>query len=228
MNSPKLLILETSGRQGQVGLALGNHLIDQEVLDGGRQHARDLAPSVELLLRRQQWHPREIQGVIVGRGPGSFTGLRVGIISAMAYAYATDCALLAVDTFHTIAIQVPATCGQVAVLGDAQKQELYIQPFVHREGAWHPSGEIVILPFEAWLAQHAPQVWVTGPGLARWESQLPSTMLLIDPALRQPTLSATLDLGWTRYLREERDSLYSVEPLYLRASAAERQWSGRT
>ena len=60
------------------------------------------------LLAKQAWRARELDGVIVSRGPGSYTGLRVGIISAKTLAYAVGCKLLAIDTFAAIARQAPA------------------------------------------------------------------------------------------------------------------------
>ena len=77
------------------------------MLDESRRHARDLAPAVRDLLAEQGWPARSLEAVIVSRGPGSYTGLRVGIMSAKTLAYATGCALLAVDTFAVIARQAP-------------------------------------------------------------------------------------------------------------------------
>ena len=55
------------------------------------------------LLADQGWKARDLTGVIVSRGPGSYTGLRVGIMTAKTLAYATGCALLAIDTFAAVA-----------------------------------------------------------------------------------------------------------------------------
>src|SRR5215471_12911522 len=104
----RLLLLETSGRVGQVALAEGGRLRGVRRLEETRRHARDLAPAVRELLAAQGWRVRDLHGVIVSRGPGSYTGLRVGIMSAKALAYATGCTLLAIDTFAVIAGQAPA------------------------------------------------------------------------------------------------------------------------
>src|SRR5205085_2940336 len=71
------------------------------------------------------WHPREIQACFVGTGPGSYTGLRVGIMAAKAFAYATGCALLGADTFATIAGQAPAEALRLDVIADAQQDRVY-------------------------------------------------------------------------------------------------------
>src|SRR5580692_6112914 len=97
--SPRLLILETSGRVGQVAVAHGDVLLGTRRLDEARRHARDLAPQVAELLKEQGWTARELDAVIVSRGPGSYTGLRIGIMSAKTLAYAVGCTLLGIDTF---------------------------------------------------------------------------------------------------------------------------------
>src|SRR5262249_51334058 len=103
----RLLILETSGRVGIVALAEGDRLRASRRLDEARRHARDLAPTVADLLAAAGagWKPRDLHAVVVGRGPGSYTGLRVGNIPAKTIAYATGCAIIALDTFPFLAAQ---------------------------------------------------------------------------------------------------------------------------
>src|SRR5262245_52282348 len=95
--TPRLLILETSGRLGQVAVAGGSALRERRRLDEARRHARDLAPAVADLLATQGWKARDLHAVIVSLGPGSYTGLRVGLMSAKTLAYATGCTLIGVE-----------------------------------------------------------------------------------------------------------------------------------
>src|SRR5262249_57410856 len=96
---PRLLLIETSSRAGLVALAEGGRLLGQRQLEEARRHARDLAPAVRDLLAGQNWRARDLHAVVVSRGPGSYTGLRVGIMSAKALAYAAGCELLDIRTF---------------------------------------------------------------------------------------------------------------------------------
>src|SRR5437870_1737713 len=128
-NEPRLLILETSGRTGQVALARGPVIVQHRLLDETRLHARDLAPAVAAMLTAEGWKPTDIQCLIINRGPGSYTGLRVGIMSAKAFAYATGCALIAVDGFEAIARQAREEALEIAVIADAQQGRLYQQKF---------------------------------------------------------------------------------------------------
>jgi tRNA threonylcarbamoyladenosine biosynthesis protein TsaB len=227
MSEPRLLLLETSGRAGWAALAEGPHLREVHRLDEARRHARDLAPAVASLLAGCHWRARDLDAVVVGRGPGSYTGLRVGIMSAKAFAYATGCALLGLDTFATIAARAPAEISRLAVLADAQQDKVYAQEFTRDGATCRATSTLAIVRFEDWLAGHDPGSWVTGPGLARWEAHLPASLARAETALRDPTPQVVLRLGLSRFLTGERDDVFALEPLYLRPSSAEEQWQAR-
>lgn len=218
---PRLLILETSGRVGQVALARGAVVLERRQLDEARRHARDLAPSVADLLARAGWRPRDLDGVVVSRGPGSYTGLRVGLMAAKTLAYAVDLTLLAVDTFAAIAVQVPDQAQRLHVVADAQQNKLYAQRFERSRA----TGELTIVPFQEWLATLQPGDWVSGPGLRNQEQRLPSFVQVAAPNLRDPQPESLLKIGLARWQRGERDDFWTLEPLYLRPSAAEEKWT---
>src|SRR2546430_466064 len=145
MNDPRLLILETSGRRALVGVAAGGRVLGVRVLEEGRRNARDLAPAVAALLREQGWAARGLDAVLVSRGPGSYTGLRVGVMSAKTLAYATGCALVGVDTFAAIAVRAPAEATQLWVIADALQGQIYLQRFARDAGGtWQPADDLRI------------------------------------------------------------------------------------
>lgn len=224
---PRLLILETSSRTAHVALALGDELRGVRRLDESRRNARDLAPAVGSLLAEQRWRPRDIQAVIVSRGPGSYTGLRVGIMSAKTFAYATGCGLLAVDTFAALALQTPASVACVDVVADAQQDKVYVQSFLRVADGWQPSSELAIRRVADWLAAREASAWVTGPGLHKWAGQLPAEVSIVESSLWEPQPASLLQIGLARYRAGERDDPWTLEPLYLRPSSAEEQWRGR-
>jgi tRNA threonylcarbamoyladenosine biosynthesis protein TsaB len=227
---PRLLVLETSGRVGQVALARGTSLLGVGQLDEARRHARDLAPAVQELLAAQGWAPADLDAVIVSRGPGSYTGLRVGIISAKSLAYATGCALLAVDTFAAVAAQAPDEALRLDVLADAQQGKVYVERFERpAPGApFRSAAPLCIRPFTEWLASAAPPVWASGPGLRIQEGRFPQSIRVAPPSSWDPQPESLLRLGLARYLNGERDDVWTLEPLYLRPSAAEEQWEKKS
>jgi len=229
-DSPRLLIIETSGRAGLVALARGDAVVARSRLDEVRRHARDLAPAVSELLRGQGWKARDLQGVIVSLGPGSYTGLRVGIISAKVLCYAVGCPLLGVETFAAIAAQAPAAVARLDVLADAQQDKVYVQPFERSaEGEWQPTAPLSIRSVDDWLAGRAPDAWASGPGIDAHGHRLPPGLNLVEPGLRTPRAESLLRLGQERYRAGGASEgggrdVWTAEPIYLRPSAAEEQW----
>jgi tRNA threonylcarbamoyladenosine biosynthesis protein TsaB len=224
--TPRLLIIETSHRLGVVALAEGARLLGERRLDEARRHARDLVPAIRDLLTEAGWKARELHAVIVSRGPGSYTGLRVGIMSAKTLAYAAGCTLLAVDTFAAIARQAPPEAATLDVIADAQRDKVYVQRFA-REG---PGGTMVavsplsIQPVASWLASMSESMWVSGPGLERFAGLVPADVHIVPNEARSPRAPSLLSIGLERWQRGERDDVFAVEPLYLRPSSAEEKW----
>jgi tRNA threonylcarbamoyladenosine biosynthesis protein TsaB len=213
------LILETSGRVAKVGLARGVEIVRSVQLDEMRRHARDLAATVAALMSAEALSPADLTGIIAGRGPGSYTGLRVGLMSAKALAYATGCKLVAVDTFAAIAQQAPAEAESVWVIADALKHHVYVQGFARGAGVWHATDALRIVPIDEWLPT-APAKWVSGPGVAVYADRLPMECRVVAEVDREPRVESVFAIG-KRLAPLSREEMFALEPLYLRASSAE-------
>ena len=229
------LALETSSLAGSVALVAGDDLLLQWSLDADRRSAQTLAPAIDGLLNEAGVRPADVRLVAVTVGPGSFTGLRVGVTTAKTFAYAVGAEVLGVDTLETIAHQaVPRPLVGVRLGGslvlpgselhavlDAQRKDLFLARF-----AWQESGLVRldanrIVPADAWLASLVQGTTVTGPGLDRWQSRLPAGVIAVDPALRQPQAETVGRLAIEHYRAGRRDDLWKLAPRYLRPSAAE-------
>jgi tRNA threonylcarbamoyladenosine biosynthesis protein TsaB len=145
-------------------------------------------------------------------------------MSAKAFAYATGCKLLTLDTFAVIVAQAPPEATHLTVLADAQQDKVYVQEFERSGQAIVEHNRLRIEPFLQWAGQQSGQMWVTGPGLRKWAAHLPAGLRTVPASLWDPQPEQLLHLAMVRYLKGEQDDVWSVEPLYLRASAAERQW----
>lgn len=223
-SGPRTLILETSGRAGHVALACGDELGEVHKLEESRRHARDLAPAVAALCAARGWKPRDLEAAIVSLGPGSYTGLRVGIISAKALAFATGCALLGVESFAAITRQAPSEAGRVEVVADAQQKKLYVQRWRREASGWRADDALSIKPAAEWLASLTPGVWVSGPGLRLVEDLVPATNPNVAPELREPLPATLLQIGMERWRAGAFDDAWQIGPIYLRASNAEENW----
>jgi tRNA threonylcarbamoyladenosine biosynthesis protein TsaB len=224
---PRIAIIETSCQVGQVAVACGTKVLAVRRLDEARRHARDLVPALRDLLTEQGWKARDLSAVVVSRGPGSYTGLRVGIMTAKTLAYASDCVVVGVDTFTAIARQAPEQAGRVDVLADAQQGKVYVQSFMRSLEKVEPHSALAIRSFAAWLAELDDRVWISGPGVRGHEEELRERPL-VDAAKCDPLTESLLQIGLERFRRGERDEYWTLEPLYLRPSAAEEKWASRS
>ncbi len=174
------------------------------------------------LLQSVGWQPREVELVAVGAGPGSFTGLRLGVTTAKVFAYAVKAEVLAIDTLETIANQVPPGIGQVIALIDAQRGDVVARPFVRDPaGGLIPAGPPRLLPFRNLIEEHRPPWVLSGPVLHRFAGQLPSGVQTAEPECWQPRASTVGRLAACKYAAGVRHDLWSLVPHYARPSAAE-------
>lgn len=225
-SAPKLLLIETSGPVAHVGLAEGDRLLTQATLDRSRQHTRDLIPQCQRLCNEQSCTPRDLNAIAVSIGPGSYTGLRVGMMTAKTLAYALNKPLLAIPTFDIIAHQNFAADPAIlslTVIADGQQDKVYVQLYERSTSSAQDS--LSILPGEPWRAALAAGTALSGPGLRQQKPLLPPSMYLLPDTLWDPGLSSLLALALIDFHEHKFADAFTLEPLYLRASSAEEQWT---
>ncbi len=218
--SENWLILETSGRVARIGLARGGTVTHAAALDAARRHAREMVPTIEAMLKAETLRPTDLTGIMVCRGPGSYTGLRVGLATAKALAYATGCQLRAVDTFAAIAEQAPPDARHVWVIADALQNQVYLQRFDRTEAGWVPFQELRIVQVNDWLNGLSAGAHISGPGVSVYANAIPQSCHLGAEADREARIESVLAVGM-RLAPLTRDELFALEPLYLRGSSAE-------
>jgi tRNA threonylcarbamoyladenosine biosynthesis protein TsaB len=224
--SENWLLIETSGKVGKVGLARGEGVVRAIDLDAARRHARDLSATVGGLLAGEQLRPADLCGVMVSVGPGSYTGLRVGVMSAKTLAYATGCRVVAVPTFAAIASRAPAEAGALWVIADALQGLIYRQQFGRGADGWRPIDELRIESVEEWLRSLTAGAWVSGPGMTPYAERIPPTCPLVPEADREPSIESLFRIG-RGITPATREELLRLEPLYLRGSSAEEKAKGK-
>ena len=135
MASELILTLDTSTTAGSVALSRGECLLAEIVVDSLANHSDRLLLQVQLLLTEQQCELAEIDAFAVIDGPGSFTGLRVGVAAAKGLARACNRPLFGVSTLHALAGALPYASLPVCALLDARKKEVYTATFSTADGS---------------------------------------------------------------------------------------------
>jgi tRNA threonylcarbamoyladenosine biosynthesis protein TsaB len=220
----RVLVLETAGKVGQAALIAGEGVIAESKLGEERRRASDLALVVDELLRTVGWEPTSLTAVVVGLGPGSYTGLRVGLASAKALAYAVGCRFFGVETFAAIATRAPE--GSISVIADALQGKLFRRDYRRSGGTLEPAGPLEVIAASDWLASLRPGMRVTGPGAGLWEGKLPGGVTSVSAAERDPRPADLLTVARNCPWAVTTD-MWTAEPFYLRGSSAEEKAAGR-
>jgi tRNA threonylcarbamoyladenosine biosynthesis protein TsaB len=226
----RIVAIETSGRHGSVAALSGEtgeaQLLRQIALGDEQRTAQALAPALRQLLSDVSWAPRSVEMVAVAVGPGSFTGLRIGVTTAKTFAYAVGAKVIGVNTLAVLAAQAPASSAPLWTIVDAQRQELFVAKFnTNGHGDIPIDCDTSIVPQDIWLAQLRSGDRVIGPALRRLASRLPEGVVAVAEEFWQPMAAAVGRVAWQAYQAGRRDDVWKLAPHYYRPSAAEEKLS---
>jgi len=226
-----LLVLDTSTQQAAIGVLTRRGETYSASALAARQHGRDLIPSIRAILGTAKLSMAEIELVGVGVGPGSYTGLRVGVTAAKTIAYATGAVLIGLDSLEAVATNAAGEATQIAVVADAQRGDLYVAEW----GRDCPGGPLRLTqpchvePLLAWLHRLAPGAVILGPALESGtiRASIPPHRLPADPGANFPDGRHLIQLALGAHGKGIHDDLWTLEPRYLRRSSAEEKWEAR-
>ena len=201
-----LLAFDTATPQVTVALHDGDRVVAELVSDRAMKHGEQLAPLIDDAMRQAGADRRDLTAVAVGAGPGPFTGLRVGLVTARTLAFALDLPVYAVCTLDVLAYEAFSTgsvTGDFAVATDARRKEVYLATY-DADGA-RLSGPVVDHP--ATLGDSLPPALpVVGEGAVLYPAAFPNAVAPVRPSA-----------GWlARAVTDEAVELLDPEPLYLR------------
>ena len=121
----RILAIETTERIGSVAALNDARLLAEATLTSEQRTAQSLAPALVELLSRARWQAADVDLIAVTDGPGSFTGLRIGVTMAKTLAYAIEAKVLGINTLEVIAAQAPPSEAAVTAVIDAQPGQFY-------------------------------------------------------------------------------------------------------
>ncbi|MCC9609529.1 tRNA (adenosine(37)-N6)-threonylcarbamoyltransferase complex dimerization subunit type 1 TsaB [Blastopirellula sp. JC732] len=217
----KLLALETSLRQSSFALLEGDQLLRQVELDPSLRTAAAITPALDETFREVGWKPTEIELIAVSHGPGSFTGLRIGVATAKALAYVAKAEVLGIDTLRVIAAQSPAEVDTVLTIIDAQRQELFTAKYQRDAADWVVASTTEIVEIDAWLAALSPGDCVSGTALSKLQGEIPTGVEILPETCWRPMAATVGQLAWADYQAGARGDHWKLAPQYYRKSAAE-------
>lgn len=213
--------IDTSSEICSIAFSQEENIIAECSLNIHRAHSERLIPIINSVIENMDLSLRDVELIAVANGPGSFTGLRIGLSTAKGLAFANSCPLVSVVSLDTLAFQAPVQNGVICPLIQARKNEFYSAIFEKKTGESQPqlAGEYKILKIDA-LRDFIPEgAYVPGNGVINNRQKLSEIfnekVTLAPDYLSYHRASASAILGYRKYNQLQQDELQLVEPFYL-------------
>ncbi|WP_419926993.1 tRNA (adenosine(37)-N6)-threonylcarbamoyltransferase complex dimerization subunit type 1 TsaB [Candidatus Poriferisocius sp.] len=229
-----MLILGIESATQQVGCALGGHegVLASAHSARGRRHAENITPQIQFVARQARINLRDVGCVAVDLGPGLYTGLRVGISSAMAMAYALGVPMIGVSSLDLLAFAVRHANRLIVAAIDARRNELFHAFYRQVPGGVQRVSEPQVgtpddLASE--LLAAGEEVLLVGDGARRYSEVFAGLQKtdIAEQGLAHPSAASLVQLAHARALREEFVKPWDLRPIYLRNPDADMNWKTR-
>jgi tRNA threonylcarbamoyladenosine biosynthesis protein TsaB len=216
VNAP-ILAIDVTGPGGGAALAIGER-VEVGLIPPAVARGRDLVPQVSELLEHAGLTLAELGAIACAIGPGSFTGIRIGIATAATLAYAADLPVTAIGSLHGIAAGAPEDATSIAIALDARREHVYAALFTRRDGTLEPDGEYRHMPAAELAAELDDDTYLLGDARTRYPALFDRFGGTEDAPVRPDAIA---QLGCDAFDRGETTKPNELRPLYLRLSDPE-------
>lgn len=217
MASEKIYILniETATKNCSVSIAKnGITLLCKELSDQGYSHAEKLHVFIEKILKECNLTVADLAAIAISQGPGSYTGLRIGVSAAKGLCFALDIPLIAVDTLEVLARQVKKADGIIVPMIDARRMEVYSAIFNHKyEKTREVQAEIIT---EESFLQIEDNVYFVGDCNEKCKAVLTKENFIFLDHIVYPSAKEMSSISFDKYKKSDTVDVAYFEPFYLK------------
>ena len=218
----KVLGIETSGLVGNIAVCDGNAVVGKKTYDKNLSHGKEIVSSLESIFNEIEWKPNDIDLIAVSIGPGSYTGLRIGVTCAKTLAYGLAKPVIDVPTLDVLVENVKdSNARAICPVIDAKRKSVYACIY-DRDKNRKITDYLIISPDN--LKDMLPEsTLIFGDGIAPYKEVFAQKKLTIlsDEKLGIANAANVARLGMERYEQGMRCEINALAPLYLRKSEAE-------
>lgn len=222
---PKILAVDSSSLTGSVALCQGETLIAETLLNVRSTHSEKLLKQIDLLLVEANWTLTDLDLLVAVNGPGSFTGLRIGVATIKGLAQVLDKPVVGISSLQMLAMNLPLCPVPICVFLDARKKEVYSQLFRWTEQGPVAVADARVLPPDRLLRQLEGRVALVGDGVPVYRGLIDE--ILAERALlpclpaHQPRAAQAAWLASAEYQNGQSVAAVDLLPVYIRPSDAE-------
>ena len=216
MVSEKIYILniETATKNCSVSIAEnGTTLLCREIAEQGYSHAEKLHVFIEEILEECHLKAEDLSAIAISQGPGSYTGLRIGVSAAKGLCYALDIPLIAIDTLGSLARQVKETDGFIIPMIDARRMEVYSAIFNGHEKAREVQAEIIT---EESFGEIEGKIYFVGDCNEKCKTVLTKENFIFLDGIIYPSAKEMSQISFEKYKKSDTVDVAYFEPFYLK------------
>jgi tRNA threonylcarbamoyladenosine biosynthesis protein TsaB len=224
----RAIAIETSSPIGSVACAEDGRILAHAAFPTGLRHASEMLPRIDALMASQKWSPRDVQELYVSVGPGSFTGLRIGVTWAKTVAMVTGCRLVAVNTSLVLAANAPLDARHLAVIFDARRGKIFAEIFArsHPGENWQTVQPGRLQMLSELLAAAPRPLHLLGPGLEFHAVPIETGLHVTAAETWQPRVEAVVAIGYAMARKGDFTDPDRLVPIYVRKPEAQEKLEG--
>jgi len=225
---PRALAVETSGRIGSVALVDNGQVLAVDAFPHGLQHAAHIITRIQSLCDQLSWKPSDFEELYVSIGPGSFTGLRIGVTLAKTLAFATGAKVVAVPAARGLAENAPPEATELLIVLDAKRDQIFTARF-NRANSSQPWRELEpphLDDLASALSRAGRPVWLLGDGIPQHRKFIPVNDQIHETSEEswRPRAEVIALLGFALARQGTFIDPEQLVPLYIRKPEAEEVW----
>ena len=220
-----ILAIETAGKSRSVAIVTPAGIAAEMTVAGERSHSRNILPDIETILKAAEIDYPDLTAIATSAGPGSFTGLRIGMACGKGLARALDIPFYPIPTLDGLAAQAAFSPYPVCAVSQARKNELYLALYQPSFPAppERTSRYLAMAPEEVRELVCSPTLFVGMPGYEEYglAAILGDCFIPADPRLIGPRGAAIGACALEKFLKGEEAATVDAEPIYVKVSQAE-------
>ncbi len=210
-----ILNIETATKNCSVSIAKdGQTIVCNELADEGYSHAEKLHVFIEEVIAKAGISAQDLNAVAVSQGPGSYTGLRIGVSAAKGLCYALNIPLIAVDTLQALASQAGVTDGKIIPMLDARRMEVYSAIF-NSDLTVERAIQAEIID-ENSFQEYTEKVYFVGDCADKCKSVLTKDNFVFLEDIKYPSAKAMSKISFDKYQKSDTVDVAYFEPYYLK------------
>ncbi|KQX12106.1 tRNA (adenosine(37)-N6)-threonylcarbamoyltransferase complex dimerization subunit type 1 TsaB [Flavobacterium sp. Root420] len=210
-----ILNIETATKNCSVAIAKnGETILCKEIAEEGYSHAEKLHVFIEEAIAEAGITVQDLTAIAVSQGPGSYTGLRIGVSAAKGLCFALNIPLIAVDTLKTLASQAKVSEGKIIPMLDARRMEVYSEIFnANLEVEREIQAEVIT---EDSFAAYTDVIYFVGDCADKCKPILTKDNFIFLEDIKYPSASAMSKISFDKYQISDTVDVAYFEPYYLK------------